>query len=165
MPKLKIGKISEEYQKKVESIFPGGKQSNYINGREVEKSEFLLSQEPGQYIEDTGIVYYRKMGIRFHPIYQCEVEMMFLHREDGPAQIYPYQQMEWWFNGELHRDVNEGPAIVFPNGRGDYWIQGRRLEDWKQKWLNKWNWTRRFMLWLFKKRWVVPVAIFMVSGN
>lgn len=34
----------------------------------------------------------------------------FLHREDGPAIIWPDNDMQWWLNGKLHRD--DGPAVI-----------------------------------------------------
>jgi hypothetical protein len=32
-----------------------------------------------------------------------------LHREDGPAVIYPFGEEQWYRNGKLHRE--DGPAI------------------------------------------------------
>lgn len=33
-----------------------------------------------------------------------------LHRDDGPAVEYPSGDVEYWFNGELHR--LDGPAVI-----------------------------------------------------
>jgi len=41
-----------------------------------------------------------------------------LHRDDGPALVYPDGKQYWYRNGRLHRD--DGPAVVYPNGT-QYW--------------------------------------------
>ena len=33
-----------------------------------------------------------------------------VHREDGPAKIWPDGTMEWWFNGEIHNE--DGPSAI-----------------------------------------------------
>ena len=43
-----------------------------------------------------------------------------LHREDGPAVIYPDGRQEWYRNGHLHRD--NGPAAIYPDGT-QYWYR------------------------------------------
>ena len=43
-----------------------------------------------------------------------------LHREDGPAIIYPDGRTEWYQDDWLHRE--DGPAIEWPNG-GKHWYQ------------------------------------------
>lgn len=37
-----------------------------------------------------------------------------LHREDGPAAVYPDGRQYWYRNGQFHRD--DGPAVFYPNG-------------------------------------------------
>ena len=37
-----------------------------------------------------------------------------IHREDGPAIIYPDGGEYWYQNGKFHRE--DGPAIIYPNG-------------------------------------------------
>lgn len=49
-----------------------------------------------------------------------------IHREDGPAKIYPSGSEEWWLNGQLHRD--NGPAII-GNGYVQYWIKGKKCSQ------------------------------------
>ncbi len=34
-----------------------------------------------------------------------------LHREDGPAVIYPDGTEIWWYEGETHRE--DGPAVIW----------------------------------------------------
>lgn len=43
-----------------------------------------------------------------------------LHREDGPARIWPEGTQEWWFEGLPHREG--GPAVTYPNG-GYKWFR------------------------------------------
>lgn len=135
----------------------------YINDREVEKNEFLSSVEEGHYVDLDGGYFHRavrtvnaqKFGI---PI-EGDVDMIVLHREDGPAQVYAYGQQEWWQDGVLHRNPQEGPAIVFSNGKGDYWVEGRRLSERKQWWLN--SWFKKWVLWLMK---VGLISLFISIG-
>lgn len=47
-----------------------------------------------------------------------------LHREDGPAVIYPNGVSEWYSKGKLHR--LDGPAIEYPDGTG-FWMQYNKL--------------------------------------
>jgi hypothetical protein len=76
-----------------------------------------------------------------------------LHRDDGPAQIYPNGTICWWQHGKRHRDdgpaeqnVNgnslwyqhgkkhreDGPAIEWPNGRKSWCLDNIHLsfDDW-----------------------------------
>ena len=46
-----------------------------------------------------------------------------LHREDGPAIVYPYGRHEWYRNGLRHRDV--GPAIETAYGHREWWQNGK----------------------------------------
>jgi len=46
-----------------------------------------------------------------------------LHREGGPAVIYPDGMQEWYRNGQYHRD--DGPAVIYPDGRRYWYLSGR----------------------------------------
>ncbi len=48
-----------------------------------------------------------------------------IHRENGPAKIYPHGSKFWYINNKLHR--TDGPAIEFWNGEVEYWIDGKRV--------------------------------------
>jgi hypothetical protein len=48
-----------------------------------------------------------------------------LHRDDGPATIYPDGSQYWYRNGKLHRD--DGPAIIYPDGT-QLWYQNDQLQ-------------------------------------
>ncbi len=72
-----------------------------------------------------------------------------LHREDGPAAIYPGLRQEWWLNGRMHRDNgpasiwtdgprmwyrrglihrDDGPAMIFADGHRQWWKNGKRTK-------------------------------------
>ncbi len=47
-----------------------------------------------------------------------------LHREDGPAAIYPNGKQFWYINGKLHRE--DGPAIIGKGGKIlEWYIHGK----------------------------------------
>ena len=46
-----------------------------------------------------------------------------LHREDGPAVIYPNGCQEWFFHNKLHR--KDGPAVIWSNGYQEWYLNGR----------------------------------------
>lgn len=46
-----------------------------------------------------------------------------LHREDGPAAIYPNGIEFWYYNGVQHRDG--GPSTIFSNGTQSWHINGK----------------------------------------
>lgn len=48
-----------------------------------------------------------------------------LHREDGPAIIYPDGTQEWYRNGVLHR--GDGPAVVHPDGKEEWYRNGKAI--------------------------------------
>jgi len=50
-----------------------------------------------------------------------------LHRDDGPAVVHPDGRQEWYRNGEFHRD--DGPAIVYPDGRQRWYRNGLHWEN------------------------------------
>ena len=45
-----------------------------------------------------------------------------LHREDGPAIIFPDGIQHWFINGNFHRE--DGPAVIYPDGRQYWYING-----------------------------------------
>lgn len=50
-----------------------------------------------------------------------------VHREDGPAIIYPGGALEWRRHGMLHRA--DGPAREWPGGTKEWWMDGKRHRD------------------------------------
>ena len=48
-----------------------------------------------------------------------------LHRDDGPAIVYPDGPQAWYRNGQLHRD--DGPAVVHSNGEQHWYRAGQRV--------------------------------------
>jgi len=46
-----------------------------------------------------------------------------LHREDGPAVLYPDGSFEWWLNGQIHRE--NGPAVKKSNGDEMWYLFGK----------------------------------------
>lgn len=46
-----------------------------------------------------------------------------IHREDGPAIIFPNGREEWWINGNRHR--KDGPAVIDSKGNAQYWLDGK----------------------------------------
>jgi hypothetical protein len=48
----------------------------------------------------------------------------FLHREDGPARIFPEGYQGWHLEGKFH-NLN-GPARIYPNGSEEYWVYGKK---------------------------------------
>lgn len=56
-----------------------------------------------------------------------------LHREDGPAKIWPSGYQSYWLYGNLHRE--DGPAIIIPDGEEQYWVNGIEYpyEDWLKR--------------------------------
>jgi len=49
-----------------------------------------------------------------------------LHREDGPAVIWPNGGKFWFKNGLSHRE--DGPADEYGNGKKHWYIEGKRIE-------------------------------------
>lgn len=50
-----------------------------------------------------------------------------LHREDGPARIFPDGTEEWYFEGKLHR-LDE-PAVIYKNGTHKWYLNGKLHRD------------------------------------
>ena len=48
-----------------------------------------------------------------------------LHREDGPAVVYPNGAKEWRLNGKLHRE--DGPAYEHPDGFKQWWLNDEEV--------------------------------------
>lgn len=46
-----------------------------------------------------------------------------LHREYGPAVIWPNGEKEWWRDGMLHRD--DGPAVEMTGGESGWYKLGK----------------------------------------
>ena len=50
------------------------------------------------------------------------------HRDhDGPAIIHEDGKQEWYQFGRLHREG--GPAIIWPDGRAEVWLNGLRRDE------------------------------------
>jgi hypothetical protein len=88
----------------------------------------------------------------------------FLHRQTGPAIIYPDGGQEWWLNGKLHRQ--DGPAIIGWNG-DQFWYLHDKLhcltgpavtrENGKQYWyLNHRNITQEVNTWMTENNITYP---------
>lgn len=52
-----------------------------------------------------------------------------LHRDDGPALVYPDVQIEWYKHGKSHRI--DGPALITPNG-WTWYVNDVRIDSWDQ---------------------------------
>jgi hypothetical protein len=65
-------------------------------------------------------------GAQFHVKYGIVEwrENGYLHRENGPAQVWPNGRVEWCLNGELHRE--DGPAVVGADGHEEWWLDNIR---------------------------------------
>jgi hypothetical protein len=55
-----------------------------------------------------------------------------LHREDGPAVIYPDGSKFWYKHGLFHRE--DGPAVIVHDGNKKWYLNGYPLT--KEKWWN-----------------------------
>jgi hypothetical protein len=56
-----------------------------------------------------------------------------LHREDGPAVVYPNGDLYWYQFGQPHR--TDGPAIEYPAGDVYWFLNGVKYNftDWLEK--------------------------------
>jgi len=65
---------------------------------------------------------------------------MLIHRNENNEMIWPkkYKYSNgtqfWYFEGDLHRE--EGPAIIWPDGKKEWFLDGVRFYE-ESKWLNK----------------------------
>jgi hypothetical protein len=50
-----------------------------------------------------------------------------LHREDGPAAIFPDGRKDWFLNGKRHRI--DGPAVIEPNGKTEWYVSDKRHRE------------------------------------
>lgn len=70
----------------------------------------------------TSIIYAFPGGIAAHYRIGPNGERR-LHREDGPADIWPDGTEIWAQNGEKHRIG--GPAVTRADGSWEYWVNGK----------------------------------------
>src|SRR3954469_16273994 len=47
-----------------------------------------------------------------------------LHRDDGPARVFPSGREEWYRQGKLNREG--GPAVLHANGSEKWYVAGKR---------------------------------------
>ena len=70
-----------------------------------------------------------------------------LHREDGPAYIYPDGTPDgtqfWYLNGKYHRE--DGPAVIYSNGTKVWYLNGKRITDEVNQWFEECNLTYETM--------------------
>jgi hypothetical protein len=57
-----------------------------------------------------------------------------VHREDGPALIYPDGTQFWFINNNIHRE--DGPAIILPNGKKEWYYKGKQVSEEELKQIN-----------------------------
>ena len=50
-----------------------------------------------------------------------------LHREDGPAVVWPNGDTYWYLNGTKHRE--DGPAFEYFDGHKAWYINGKKLTE------------------------------------
>ena len=50
-----------------------------------------------------------------------------IHREDGPAVIWPNGRQEWVLNGKRHRE--DGPAAIWADGRQEWFLNGQEYTE------------------------------------
>lgn len=70
----------------------------------------LPTPPPGSTLHDEGVLAWYQHGA--------------LHRDDGPALVYPDGAEEWYQHGQLHRD--DGPAVTESDG-SQYWYQNDQI--------------------------------------
>lgn len=49
-----------------------------------------------------------------------------IHRDDGPAVVWPNGRISWWQYGHRHR--KDAPALYQIGGKKEYWIRGNYVE-------------------------------------
>lgn len=72
---------------------------------------------PGLVLQATGRLYDDSV---LDDTFSCHCR----HCDDGPCVIDGIEK--WYFNDKLHRD--NGPAVVYPSGEVEYWNHGVRVE-------------------------------------
>lgn len=45
-----------------------------------------------------------------------------VHRDDGPAEIFPNNNRYWWQHGKIHRE--DGPAVIHDDGTMTWVLNG-----------------------------------------
>ncbi len=50
-----------------------------------------------------------------------------IHREDGPAVIWPDGTQRWYKDGKLHRE--DGPAVIYSYGTKEWYLNGKNVTD------------------------------------
>ena len=50
-----------------------------------------------------------------------------MHRDDGPAMIWPDGTKLWYQNDKRHR--TDGPAVIFPTGTKQWYLNGKRHRE------------------------------------
>lgn len=62
-----------------------------------------------------------------------------MHRDDGPAVVFPDGSKQWRRLNALHR--TDGPAVENADGSKQWWIDGRKYDDLTQwaKWALKYE--------------------------
>jgi hypothetical protein len=58
-----------------------------------------------------------------------------LHREDGPAYIGSDGRQEWYLNGNIHRE--DGPAVIYPSGTQEWWLNDKEITENVTNWANE----------------------------
>jgi hypothetical protein len=56
--------------------------------------------------------------------YRCSGQV---HRDNGPALIFPDGTKKWYYFGLPHR-LN-GPAVIYPDGSEEWVVNGNRIPD------------------------------------
>jgi hypothetical protein len=50
-----------------------------------------------------------------------------VHRDDGPALVDPDGSTCWYQHGYLHRE--DGPGIIHHDGTHEWWLNGKQYDD------------------------------------
>lgn len=124
---------AEEYEKKMNLLFEWGESMNeyyhdntwddrnIINGLKNQREFFddwddeefeKLLQDGKHILADGCIVYIKNKNI---------------HKDNGPAVIYPDDSQVWYQNGQIHRD--NGPAVEWPDGLKRWHYRGEIHRD------------------------------------
>lgn len=87
-----------------------------------------------------------KVVITINGAKQYRNDSDYLHRTDGPAQIWPDGTKDWWIDGCRHRE--DGPTHINANGVR-YWFVDRKMQRFNgpavegpnglKQWMEKWN--------------------------
>lgn len=65
-------------------------------------------------------------------VYWLSVHSGTIHKENGPALIYPNGDRVWYKHGMYHNEY--GPAVVFASGKKEYWLEDKIYDkkEWKK---------------------------------